>query len=588
MHRLRKAVALALLFVFALGLWGCGGAPREEEAETSLAGAPGTYSATANGHNGPITVEVTVDEGGIKDLQLAESSETPMIGGFAFDVLREQILEQQSLQVDAVAGATISSWAFLAAIKDALTEAGADLAALESREIEKPAPGQLTWETDILVVGSGMAGITAAVQAAEAGADVILVEKLGYIGGTSATNAGFIYGAGTKVQEEFGIEDSAEQYYKDLLYLTEVAKDEHIDPNLLKIMALNAPENMQWLVDRGIKFYTVDPANIHPPRSTPRIHKAEGGGSAIIETLYKLALDLGVEVYTNTPVVELLKEGDRVVGAKAEDIYGNEITIKAKGVILASGGYARDKELIKETNPKLTEYTVSNTNEGDTIKLGQQVGADIILKNSLLMHHVAYASSGIGYESYDAFYVTPEGERFVDESTYFYWRSRELRERGFEDMWTIVTESLYETYKDAIEQSIEAGKAFRADTVEELAEKINMDPAVLKKTIEDYNKMVEAGKDTAFGKPAQYLSKVKEPYIGLDMYGNLVDTTGGLRVNENSQVLDTEGRVIEGLYAAGSAAWAQTISQEYEGSGTAMIQCLTFGRIAAQHAASQL
>ena len=114
-----------------------------------------------------------------------------------------------------------------------------------------------------------------------------------------------------------------------------------------------------------------------------------------------------------------------------------------------------------------------------------------------------------------------------------------------------------------------------------------MDPAVLKKTIEDYNKMVEAGKDTAL-KPAQYLSKVKEPYIGLDMYGNLVDTTGGLRVNENSQVLDTEGRVIEGLYAAGSAAWAQTISQEYEGSGTAMIQCLTFGRIAAQHAASQL
>ena len=583
----KKAIAFAMASVLTLSLAGCGGtsAPAATEPEKSLAGKPGTYSATTTGHNGPLKLELTVDEKGIKDLKLVESKETLMVGGFAFDVLRQQMLDHQTLSLDSVSGATVSSRAIMAAAKDALTQAGADIAALEAKKIEKNAPSQLTWETDILVVGAGMAGMSATLQAAEAGADVILVEKRGVIGGTSALNAGYVYGAGTTVQEGFNIIDSEENYYQSLLDLTEVAKDKYIDKDLLKIMAFNSAENIQWLVDKGIKFYTVDPANIHPPRSTPRIHKAESGGSGIIKTLYDKALALGVKVYTNTPVVELIKEGDTVVGAKAEDSDGNEITIKAKSVILTSGGYGKNKDMVKESNPKLTDYTNSNVNEGDTIILGKGVGADIIMKDALLMHHTAYANGAIGNESFDALYVTPEGKRFVDESTYFYWRSRALREQGFEDMWTIATESLYKTYKDSIDKAIEAGsKAFKADTIEELAPKMNMDPAALKKTIEDYNKMVEAGKDTEFNKPAEYLSKVTAPYIGLDMKGGLVDTTGGLRVNENAQVVDTKGNVIQGLYAAGSAAWAQTISQEYEGSGSAMLQGLTFGRVAAEHA----
>ena len=176
----------------------------------------------------------------------------------------------------------------------------------------------------------------------------------------------------------------------------------------------------------------------------------------------------------------------------------------------------------------------------------------------------------------------------MDEAEYFYTRTRKLNEKGFGDTHMIVPQALYETKKESIDKAIEIGRGFKFDTVEQLAEAMDMKVDVLKNTIDRYNELVAVGIDSDFNKPSNYLLPFEAPYIGLDLTGNLNDTYVSIRINNNAQVIDTKGNVIEGLYAAGGAASAQTLNQEYIGSGSALLNGLTFGRVAAAHAANNL
>lgn len=546
---------------------------------------PGTYTATKTSYHGPLSVEVTVDETSIKDIRLTEFNDTVMVGTQAFDTISKEIIEHQTLNVDMVSGATISSAAVMAAVTEALNQAEADIDALKAKTIEKDAPKQLNWETEVLVIGSGMAGMSAALEAANNGAKVIMLEKLGRIGGTTTLSAGWVHAAGTSIQEKNGIEDNADKFYEDWMMLADNAKDEFVDEEMVRYTTDNSSKNIDWLIEQGVKFSdTLMAAGIYEGRNIPRIHMTEGGNGYIIKYMFEAAEKSGVETHLNTPATELIKEGNKVVGAKAVDKNGNEITIKADAVIIASGGFAGNKEMMAKYYPQYTDYVNSSVNTGDSLIMAEAVGADIIVKNAAQIHHSLINDSSLGYFTPECIYVTPEGERYVDEAEYFYTRTRMLNEKGFGDTHMIVPQALYETKKDSIDEAIRIGKGFKADTVEELSELMGMKSDVLKNTIDRYNELVAAGVDSDFNKPSEYLFPVEAPYIGLDLIGGINDTYVSIRINKNAQVIDTSGNIIEGLYAAGGAASAQTLNQEYIGSGSALLNGLTFGRVAAAHA----
>lgn len=550
---------------------------------------PGTYTATKTGYSGPLSVEVIVEENSIKDIKLTEFNDTVMVGSQAFETISKEILENQTLNVDMVSGATISSAAVLGAISDALSQADADIDALKAKTIEKEAPEQLNWETDVLVIGSGMAGMSAALEAADNGAKVIMLEKLGRIGGTSTLSAGWVHAAGTSIQEKNGIEDNADKFYEDWMMLAQNAKDEYVDEEMVRYTTDHSSENIEWLKEHGVVFSdTLMAAGIYEGRNIPRIHMTEGGKGYIMQFLFETAEKSGVETHLNTPATELIKEGDKVVGAKAVDKDGNEITIKANAVIIASGGFAGNKEMMAKYYPQYTDYVNTSVNTGDSIVMAEAVEADIIVKNALQLHHNLINDTSLGFFTPECVYVTPEGERYVDEAEYFYTRTRKLNEKGFGDTHMLVPQVLYENNKESIDEAIEIGRGFKADTVEELAELMDMKPDVLKNTIDRYNEIVSAGVDSDFNKSSDYLFPIEAPYMGLDLTGNLNDTYVSIRINKNAQVIDTNGNVIEGLYAAGGAASAQTLNQEYIGSGSALLNGLTFGRVAAAHATGEL
>ena len=546
---------------------------------------PGTYTATKTSYHGPLSVEVTVDETSIKDIKLTEFNDTVMVGTQAFDTISKEIIEHQTLNVDMVSGATISSAAVIAAITEALNQAEADIDALKANTIEKDAIKQLNWETEVLVIGSGMAGMSAALEAANNGAKVIMLEKLGRIGGTTTLSAGWVHAAGTSIQEKNGIEDNADKFYEDWMMLANNANDEFVDEEMVRYTTDNSSKNIDWLIEQGVKFSdTLMAAGIYEGRNIPRIHMTEGGNGYIMKYMFEAAEKSGVETHLNTPATELIKEGNKVVGAKAVDKNGNEITIKADAVIIASGGFAGNKEMMAKYYPQYTDYVNSSVNTGDSLIMAEAVGADIIVKNAAQIHHSLINDSSLGYFTPECIYVTPEGERYVDEAEYFYTRTRKLNEKGFGDTHMIVPNILYEAKKDSIDEAIRIGKGFKADTVEELAELMGMKTDVLKDTIDRYNELVAAGVDSDFNKSSEYLFPVEAPYIGLDLIGGINDTYVSIRINKNAQVIDTNGNIIEGLYAAGGAASAQTLNQEYIGSGSALLNGLTFGRVAAAHA----
>lgn len=549
---------------------------------------PGSYSATATSHGGPLTVEVTVDENTIKDIKLLEFHDTVMVGDTAFATIREQILTHQTLNVDLVSGAAISSAAVRQAVTKALDQAGADIDTLKAKAIAKAAPGQLHWETDVLVIGSGLAGIAAAIEAADHGAAVIMVDRLGYVGGTSALSAGLVYAAGTAIQAKNHIEDSAEKFFKDWMMLAKRAKDEYVEEEFIRYIADHSAENIEWLQTKGVLVMDdLAAAGIYEGRNIPRIHHTEGGGY-MIKHLFATATGLGVDTHANTRVMELIKEGNSVVGAKAVDKAGNEIAIKAKAVIVAAGGLAGNRDMMAKYFPQYTDYINSSVNIGDSIKLGEAAEADIIVKNAAQIFHTLITEFSLGFFTPECIYVTPEGERYVDEAEYLFTRTRALNELGFGDTHMIVPHIVYDKHKAGIDKALKIGKAFQADTVAELANRMKMKPDVLQRTIERYNEFVKAGKDSDFHKPSEYLHLLEAPYIGLDLTANINDTYVSMRININAQVVGTHGDVIKGLYAVGAAAAAQTMNQEYIGSGAALLNGLTFGRVAGVHAAATL
>ena len=572
----------------------------------------GVYTATAPSYaevnglatTGSMTLTLTVKDGKIAEITVSDFTDTDIIGGMAYPILSEKVVATQSMNIDSVSGATVSSAAFFAALSDCVAQAGGDAAALRMVPVEQAEATQATYDADVLVIGAGMAGLSAAIEAAEGGANVILLEKYNVYSSSTTRSLGYVVGAGTQTQAEAGIEDSEEAFFEDISSL--YAGEPELDVNLLRVMADNSEDLNSWLTQHGLKFNGVIHKSEKGERATKRIHTTDGG-SALTSTLVSAAEKAGVNVMMGTPAVSLIKAEDgSITGAKATNANGDDITINAQATIVCAGSYTNNPELFEKLNPRINNIAYAcGCGDGDAYNWFVDVGAQIIEIPYTQFMYYCYAPNFTAFPEvipnspdnpvYDILLVSGGAERVTAEDNFCFEFTKENWNRGYNEGYAVVDQEFADKYPVLMEQTLgnvvpSSGLpfAYKADTVAELAEDVGLDAATLEATVARYNELCDKGVDEDFGKDAQYMNKLEGPYYIIRLPMITTDGYTGAKVNEKAQVLDADGNWIKGLYAAGSCAVSQTVSVNYFGCGTSLLTCGVFGRAAAQDAVANL
>lgn len=492
-----------------------------------------------------------------------------------------------------VAGATSTSNGFYRSIIEALKSSGANISELRKIKKEKV----LTKEkrelnTDVLVIGGGGAGLAAASSATENGAKVILIEKMSFLGGNTILAGGAYNAVDPKRQKPMNIEDSNELFYKQ----TFEGGDKKGNPKLVKILTDNAYSGIEWLEGKGMKFkddvFTVLGALY------PRSHKPiEPVGTGFILTYEKFLKENSVPILLNAQAKELIVENNRVVGAIVETPK-EILTIKSKnGVVLATGGFSKNIEYRTKYNPKLTENILSTNTPaatGDGINLSQMVNANLIGMEDIQMLPLGDPKTGslsgnIETTVEDRIFINKKGERFVAEDERRDVMTNALLDQPDALLYVIVDSQVYpnendkNNFNESIKELVDENRAVKANSLEELAKKLEMDPKVLTKTIKDYNLAVDKKSDE-FGRKLFGKKIEKAPFYAGARIPTIHHTMGGVEINENTEVLNKKGEVIEGLFAAGEVTGG--IHGTNRLGGNALADITVFGRIAGKKAAS--
>ena len=560
----------------------------DNQSETAPEGGlfkPGTYTGTGKGNNGDVSVEVTFDANAITAVNVSEHAETAGIADGALADIPAAILAAQSTQIDTISGATNTSNAIIEAVNDAIKQAGADPANLAAPEADQEvsAKGEQIIEADVAVVGGGLSGLSAAVAAAQTGAKVTLIEKMGMLGGSSALSGGGIGGTNTKPQQDAGITDTKEDWKKlwEERQATSPGKTDF--PQWEKVDALieRSPETIDWFLDLGYSFREPEGFGVDPVQ---RLHfpNPEGNGAVLIDYLANKAKELGVEIILETPATELIQTDGAVTGVKAQGKDG-DVTINAKSVILASGGFGRSKELTERFAPAVVDYvdySVSGAgNTGDGIVMAESVGA------------VPYEDPwfiGLGLKSpvneMNAFYwngnytfINNEGKRFTNEAGHYAIVFNDAVYNAPGGAYMVFDSSdAFEAYKTAADPLVDNVNVFKGETLQELAEAAGINAENLAATFESYNK----DKDKEFGKADELCLPIeKGPFYAAKFYPSNMGTFGGVKVSDVGEVLDSSNNPIAGLYAVGEMANRPYYNQVYM-SGSALLVATTTGQIA--------
>ncbi len=607
---------------------------------------PGTYQVTTVGHNGNLPMSVTLTEDRIEAIDIDSSGETGGIADIVFTRVPGEIIEGQTLNVDAISGASVTSNGVLDGVARAIRQAGGNPDILRSRP---KAPSALDTEdkdytADLVVVGGGGAGLAAAARAIQAGKQVIVVEKFPSVGGNTVRAGGPMNapdpawqntfaanpGEAHNLQEVHDIDESTidpefledfralkielKNYLKDPTYLfdskllyriqtyiggkrTDLAGNEiHGNYELIKVLTERALESVRWLEDIGVEFVR-DEVTMPVGALWRRGHKPKTPmGVAFISVLKDFVLKNGGTILTDTPVKELLVTDGIVTGVKGTGRNGQTITVKAKAVILTTGGFGANTKMLQQYNTYWSEIAddiaTSNTPAvtGDGILLGQSVGADLVGMGFSQMMPVSdpvtgALFSGVQVPPANFIMVNTQGKRFVDE----YGSRDKLSQAAIDNgglFYLIADDKIkataYNTSQEKIDAQVAAGTLFRADTLEELAEKINIEPAVLVDTITKYNSYVDAGYDPDFNKGSFDLKCEVAPFYATPRKPAVHHTMGGLKIDTTTHVIAENGQVIPGLYAAGEVAGGLHAGNRL--GGNSLTDIFTFGRIAADTA----
>ena len=629
----KRIAALVLAAAMVFSLAACGGKSESTAASSSSsAGVSGEFTGTANGM-GEVTVTVTLTDGVITDCVVEGPDETEGIGSVVVANAPEEIVSANKGSIDVVSGATITSNAVNEALAAALTAAGLDAADFVGNASEETAE-DTTVEADIVVVGAGGAGMTAAISAAKEGKSVVIVESQSMVGGNSVRATGGLNATHTPAQDEnefneaAGVEKTlataaesyadnetitalaatvAEQWaeyqanpvgYFDSVELMEL--DTMIggkgvnNPELVEVLCSNSADAIEWLASIGIDMPSVSSFG---GASVKRIHrplndegKVVSVGSYMIPLLEKNCEEAGVEILFNTTANEILTDDNgAAVGIAATGKSGETVTVNAKAVVLATGGFGANLEKVVEYKPDLAGFMTTNAAgaQGQGIDMAVAIGAGTVDMDQIQIHPTVEANTAAliteGLRGDGAILVNAEGNRFTDEvGTRDVVSAAEIAQTGSYS-WLIIDQAMVDA-SSVIQGYIKNGYTVTGETYEALAEAMGVDATAFAATMEKWNACVEAGKDEEFGRTSFANPLNTAPYYAIKVTAGVHHTMGGLTINANTEVLAEDGSVIPGLYAAGEVTGGVHGANRL--GGNAVADFTVFGRIAGQQASA--
>lgn len=583
----KKKSILAIFLALVLTLSACGQETKKADQGKAQASK---QEVTVKGHNGDVKMEVSFEGEKITAIEVKEHKETDPLGVNGLKTVKEAILKNQSVNVDTVAGATVSSTAMLNGVKEAIKKAGLDEKAFSKKAEEVKKNESKEFSTDVVVIGGGGAGFAAAVTAKEQGADVILLEKLATVGGNTLISGGEYAAPANDLQKKENIDDSPELYAKDV----EVAGG---NPELIKVLSERALDGAKWLKE-DIKVNWIDQLMFFGGHSVKRSLVPEGhSGSEIIKKYLAKAEELGIQVLTEHNVKEILAQDGKIVGVRAETPNG-ETVVKAKSVVIASGGFGANDEMTYKYDKEIDDKILSTNSPGatgDGIVMAEKLGANTVGMEHIQLYPICDVETGKLLYVGDtrlvggALLVNKEGKRFVEELAtrreislaikaqtdsvgYLIWDETSSEKTG-----TIVS------HADEAKSLYDRGLLVKADTIEELAKHFDMNADELKKTVETFNKNSKENKDSEFNLRMLGWTIEKAPFYMLKALPAVHHTMGGLEINTKAQVINKDGKTIEGLFAAGEVTGG--IHGKNRLGSVAMADITVFGRIAGEEAA---
>lgn len=598
----------------------------------------GTFEGKAYGNNGWLTVEVTIKDNKITDIKTPGQRETKYLGDTAIREIGKDVLQYQTLNVDNVAGATVTSTALKTAIAQAIEKAGGDIAAFQKPVPEKikKVVGITKGSADLIIVGAGGAGLSAAVTAKDLGVkNVLVLEKMPVIGGNTLRCASAFNAADPDRQKALPMTETlkeavvkaisekpvSEEHAKLMAdvkakyeaYLKSGSKTLFDCPEwhalqtynggdkvgqipLIRQYSNNVLDTLHWMQSKGSPV--MDRVSQGAGALWQRTHQLDApAGLGLIDPLYQSAVKQGVNFKLGMRVQDLiLNDKGRVIGVTATDKVGNKYEFTSKdGVILATGGYSQNKEMRRKSAPHLTPEMVS-TNQpgatGDGIVIATRHGADTTGMNYVQVYPLATPGTGAlqgrarkmsGLD--DVIDVNKNGERFVKEDARRDEFVAAIKKQPGGVVYDINDSSIVKplnSFNEDVETLVSIGRIYKADSLADLAKQLGMPADKLEATVAEFNKMVEAKNDPKFGRKLFDRPIVKPPFYATPRAPSIHHTMGGLQISTNAQVLDKNGKPIPGLYAAGEVTGGIHGSNRLGGNATADV--LTFGRIAAKSA----
>lgn len=626
--QIKKSVsALAMAAVIAVSLfgYGCGA---KSASTSSDAGVSGDFTGTAKGFGGDVSVTLTLTDGAITGCTAEGKDETEGVGSQAIAKMPGAIAESGSIAVDGVSGATITSTAIKEAAAAALTAAGLNPDDYKTAVENNATAEDSTVDADVVVVGAGGAGMTAAITAAAEGKSVVILESQSMVGGNSVRATGGMNAGKTVYQDEnefgesAGVEKTlktAAEKYADNETITALAKtvseqwaayqanptgyfdsvelmelDTMIggkginDPELVETLCANSADAIDWLDEHGITLHNVSSFG---GASVKRIHRpvnAEGKtvsvGSYMIPLLQENCEKAGVKMMLDTTATEILTDANgAAVGVKATGASGETVTVNAKAVVLATGGFGANLDMVVKYKPELKGFMTTNAPgiQGQGIEMAQAIGAATVDMDQIQIHPTVEANTAAliteGLRGDGAILINEEGQRFIDEvGTRDVVSAAEIAQTGSYS-WLVVDQAMADA-SSVIQGYIKKGYTVTGATYEELGEAMGVDAAAFAETMEKWNGYVEAKNDPDFGRTSFANPLNTAPYYAVKVTAGVHHTMGGLKINANTEVLNEKGEVIPGLFAAGEVTGGVHGANRL--GGNAVADFTVFGRIA--------
>ena len=588
----------------------------------------GDFTGTAKGFGGDVSVTLTLTDGTITGCTAEGKDETQGVGSEAIAKMPGEIAESGSIAVDGVSGATVTSTAIKEAAAAALTAAGLNPDDYKTAVENNATAEDSTVEADVVVVGAGGAGMTAAITAAGEGKSVVILESQSMVGGNSVRATGGMNAGKTVYQDEnefgesAGVEKSlktAAEKYADNETITALAKtvseqwaayqanptgyfdsvelmelDTMIggkginDPELVETLCANSADAIDWLDEHGITLHNVSSFG---GASVKRIHRpvnAEGKtvsvGSYMIPLLQENCEKAGVKMMLDTTATEILTDANgAAVGVKATGASGETVTVNAKAVVLASGGFGANLDMVVKYKPELKGFMTTNAPgiQGQGIEMAQAIGAATVDMDQIQIHPTVEANTAAliteGLRGDGAVLINAEGKRFIDEvGTRDVVSAAEIAQTGSYS-WLVVDQAMVDA-SSVIQGYIKKGYTVTGSTYEELGEAMGVDAAAFAETMEKWNGYVEAKNDPDFGRTSFANPLNTAPYYAVKVTAGVHHTMGGLKINANTEVLNEKGEVIPGLFAAGEVTGGVHGANRL--GGNAVADFTVFGRIA--------